>query len=255
MSTDRSDDPSPFAWIFAGALALLADIGGTNARFALADTGSPTPLQLDTVHGFAVADFPSLAEAAQHYLDTTGHGDGAVIRRAVFAVAGRVDGDHARITNHPWVISRPRLCAQLGLDDAMLANDFAAQSMAITLLGPDDVATVGGTSWRPDPPGVHRNRTYAVIGPGTGLGVGGLLVRDGRCYPLETEGGHVSFPPGTEGHPADKDVIVRLCAADGTGIRDLARVFGGQGTMNVHSWSPDGRSIAFVDYPVDGPRG
>ena len=60
------------------------DIGGTNARFALADTGSPTPLQLDTVHGFAVADFPSLAEAAQHYLDTTGHGDGAVIRRAVF---------------------------------------------------------------------------------------------------------------------------------------------------------------------------
>lgn len=63
---------------------------------------------------------------------------------------------------------------------------------------------------------------------------------------------YVSFPPGTEGHPADKDVIVRLCAADGTGIRDLARVFGGQGTMNVHSWSPDGRSIAYVDYPVDG---
>ena len=66
---------------------------------------------------------------------------------------------------------------------------------------------------------------------------------------------YVSFPPGTEGHPADKDVIVRLCAADGTGVRDLAQVFGGQGTMNVHSWSPDGRSIAFVDYPVDGPRG
>jgi Tol biopolymer transport system component len=61
---------------------------------------------------------------------------------------------------------------------------------------------------------------------------------------------YVSFPPGTEGHPADKDVDVRLCDADGSGIRDLARVLGGQGTMNVHSWSPDGRSIAYVDYPV-----
>ena len=44
---------------------------------------------------------------------------------------------------------------------------------------------------------------------------------------------------------------MRLCAADGSGIRDLAQVFGGQGTMNVHSWSPDGSSIAFVDYPMD----
>ena len=80
---------------------LLADIGGTNARFALADPASAVPLLDDSVREFVVADFPSLADAAQHYLDETG----ATAQNGVFAVAGRVDGDEARITNHPWVIS------------------------------------------------------------------------------------------------------------------------------------------------------
>lgn len=61
---------------------------------------------------------------------------------------------------------------------------------------------------------------------------------------------YVSFPPGTLGHPADKDVIVRLRHDDGT-IRDLARVLGGQGTINVPSWEPDGARLAFVAYPMD----
>ncbi|MBP2412245.1 Tol biopolymer transport system component [Arthrobacter stackebrandtii] len=61
---------------------------------------------------------------------------------------------------------------------------------------------------------------------------------------------YVSFPPGTLGHPADVPVVVRLLEADGS-IRDLARVFGGQGTMNVPSWSPDGRRIAMVAYPME----
>ena len=63
---------------------------------------------------------------------------------------------------------------------------------------------------------------------------------------------YVSFPPGTEGHPADREVILRLAAADGNGIRDLTAVFGGQGTMNVNSWAPDSRRIAYVDYPLQG---
>ena len=62
---------------------------------------------------------------------------------------------------------------------------------------------------------------------------------------------YVSFPPGTLGHPADRDVILRRCAPDGTGIRDLVRLHGGQGTMNVNSWAPDSRRLAYVDYPVD----
>ncbi|HCV95991.1 MAG TPA: glucokinase, partial [Stenotrophomonas sp.] len=143
---------------------LVADIGGTNARFALADTGLDAPLQQDSIREFAVAEFPSLGEAAQHYLEQVG----AQAKRGVFAVAGRVDGDEARITNHPWVISRSRTAHMLGFDELHLINDFAAQAMAISLLQPQDVVQVGGAAWVPGKPGQPRN--YAVIGPGTGLG-------------------------------------------------------------------------------------
>ncbi|ASK66117.1 biopolymer transporter Tol [Brachybacterium avium] len=60
---------------------------------------------------------------------------------------------------------------------------------------------------------------------------------------------YVSFPPGTQGHPADREVLLRLCAADGSEARDLVRLRGGQGTMNVNSWAPDSRRLAYVDYP------
>ena len=218
----------------AANLALLADIGGTNARFALADTASPTPLQLDTVRGFPVADFPSLADAALHYLAQIGHdgspGEGthASLPRAVFAVAGRVDGDDARITNHPWVISRTRTRQRLGIDDVVLTNDFAAQAMAIPLLQPGDYALVGGVQWSVprDPDGPC---TYAVIGPGTGLGVGGLMIRDGRHHPLETEGGHVSFPPGT---PEETMILERLSAQFGRVSNE--RLICGPGLVNIH---------------------
>jgi TolB protein len=61
---------------------------------------------------------------------------------------------------------------------------------------------------------------------------------------------YVSFPTGTMGHPADLDVIVRLIDAD-TATRDVARLFGGQGTMNVPSWAPDGSAFAYVSYPIE----
>jgi TolB protein len=61
----------------------------------------------------------------------------------------------------------------------------------------------------------------------------------------------ISFPPGTEGHPADREVILRLMDADGGVPRDLLAFFGGQGSLNVNSWAPDSRHFAYVDYPVD----
>ncbi|MDN5782698.1 MAG: glucokinase, partial [Luteimonas sp.] len=80
-----------------GQHVLLADIGGTNARFALADTAAPMPLLEDSVEKYAVADFPSLGDAARHYL--AGGRAGAVAKpvdSGVFAVAGRVEAGHAR---------------------------------------------------------------------------------------------------------------------------------------------------------------
>nr|WP_283254698.1 glucokinase [Luteimonas galliterrae] len=208
---------------------MLADIGGTNARFALADTRAAMPLVVESVREFAVADFPSLGDAARHYLDTiepTPLDDGG-IRSGVFAVAGRVEGDQARITNHPWVISRSRTQTALGFEDLHLINDFAAQAMAILLLEGDALVPIGGATAKPVRAGADR--TYAVLGPGTGLGVGALIIRDGRAYPLETEGGHVSFPPGT---PEEIEILERLSAQFGRVSNE--RLICGPGLVNIH---------------------
>lgn len=213
----------------AGRYVLLADIGGTNARFALADTAAQLPLLEDSVKEYAVADFPSLGDAALHYFDDGGTtmAGGQAVRRGVFAVAGRVEGEHARITNHPWVISRPRIREMLDFTRLELVNDFAAQSMAIPALRQGDVIAIGGVTWTPDATPVDR--TYAVIGPGTGLGVGVLVVRDGQYWPLETEGGHVSFPPGT---PEEIEILERLSAQFGRVSNE--RLVCGPGLVNIH---------------------
>jgi glucokinase len=89
------------------------------------------------------------------------------------------------------------------------------------------VVAIGGAQWTPAPSSV--NKTYAVIGPGTGLGVGGLIVRDGKCYPLETEGGHVSFPPGT---PEEIEILIRLSEQFGRVSNE--RLICGPGLVNLH---------------------
>ena len=223
---------------------LLADIGGTNARFALADVTASSPLVADSIRLYEVDDFASLPDAAAHYLRDIGAEAGpAGIRRAVMAVAGRVDGDEARITNFPWVISVPRTCKALGLDGMRLVNDFTAQSMAVLALQPADVVAVGGTPW-PARRGERGNdRTFAVIGPGTGLGVGGLLIRDRRPFPLATEGGHVDFAPG---NPEEIAILQQL--SQEFGRVSIERLISGMGLVNIH------RSLCRIAGVDPGPK-
>lgn len=204
---------------------LLADIGGTNVRFALAAVSQAAPLVIDSVREYAVADFPSLPDAARYYLDTIDER----AQRAVLAVAGRVDGDQARITNFPWVISAQRASASLGLDHTQLVNDFTAQSMAILALQPEDVVAIGPKAWEARRGERGNDRTFAVIGPGTGLGVGGLLIRGGKPYPLATEGGHVDFAPGT---PEEIAVLQQL--SQEFGRVSIERLVSGMGLVNLH---------------------
>src|SRR3546814_800441 len=145
--------------------ALLADIGGTHARFALAGADAAQPLLADSVRTFLVDDFDSLAAAAGHYLRDVG----ARPTRAVMAVAARIDGDTARMTNHRWVVARQRLCAELALDSVLLVNDFVAQARAMPLLGGGDLAVIGA----PIPAAIDDaanddggDRPFAVAGAG-----------------------------------------------------------------------------------------
>ena len=207
-----------------GTLALVADIGGTNARFALADLQRRAPLLIDSVRLAKVADFSSLADAARHCLDSMQAS--TEVKAAVFAIAGHIENDEVRVTNHPWVISRTETQRELHLHSLHLINDFAAQAMAIQLLTGDDLVPVGPRPWPTTPAAA---RTFAVLGPGTGLGVSALLVRDGRNIVLETEGGHVSFAPTSKEETA---ILERLTARYGRVSNE--RLISGGGLVNIH---------------------
>ncbi|WP_028079314.1 glucokinase [Solimonas soli] len=169
---------------------LVADIGGTNARFALATADERRRPVLEQILELRGADYATLGDAARHYLQTSG----ATVEEAVFAVASPVTGDQIKITNNPWSFSVQALRAELRLHALWLINDFAAIGYAISHLGPEDVRPIGAMPER-----LARDRTdghYSVLGPGTGLGVGRVLLRHGEAIILETEGGHVGFAPG-----------------------------------------------------------
>lgn len=201
---------------------LLADIGGTNLRFALGE-GPSQPLRADSIRRYRAADHGSLGEAAARYVDEL-----AVQPHAgVFAVAGRVDAGEVKITNLPWTVSAQAVAKQLSLASVRLVNDFAAQSRCLPLLTSDDLEVVGSVP-APSLAG-GAARTVAVAGPGTGLGVGALLMRDGRAIELETEGGHLSFAPGSDEEVA---VLARLRARFGRVSNE--RVVCGNGLYNLY---------------------
>lgn len=203
---------------------LLADVGGTNVRFALADLSlAQQPLLGDSIRRYRVADFATFTDAALAYLGDSG----ARPHRGVFAFAGQVRDGEVQVTNHSWTVSRERVRAELALADAHFVNDFAAMSLCVPLLGRADVHVIGAAP----PPSLDgaQARTFAVIGPGTGLGVGALLLRDGRAAALETEGGHTSFAPRTE---EEIDILRRLGARFGRVSNE--RVLCGSGLSNLH---------------------
>ncbi len=166
-------------------LALIGDIGGTNARFALADLKSDAPkiLHEDT---YTDAGFHSLRDAARHYLDSTG----VKPERAALAVASPIEGDRITLTNRDWSFDRDTLQDALDLEDLQLINDFAAIAWAAPHLGDDDRMPVHGKIASP-PSG-----PVTLIGAGTGLGVAMLTGSSDRgWHVVPTEGGHASFAP------------------------------------------------------------
>ena len=161
---------------------LIADIGGTNARFALVE---PDGAVADERH-LLVRDYPGPARR-----------DRGLSRRpagsteAVIAVATPVETDEIGFTNSPWRFSISGLKARLGLRELAVINDFVAQALAMPHLGPHELEQMGGGTATP-------GRAVGVLGAGTGLGVSALVPGKVGWTALPTEGGHVSFAPGNE---------------------------------------------------------
>ncbi|MDY8108037.1 glucokinase [Fulvimarina sp. 2208YS6-2-32] len=164
---------------------LIGDIGGTNARFAILKDAFAEPKFFETAE---TETFRTIDEAIQvHVLDQTS----IQPKSAVLAIAGPIDGDEIDLTNCHWVIHPRRMIAELGLDEVVVINDFEAQALAISSLGDGAREEIGR--------GVHREgASRAVLGPGTGLGVAGLVRARNMWIPVAGEGGHIDLGARTD---------------------------------------------------------
>ncbi len=197
---------------------LLADVGGTNARFAWqAGPGAP----IESVQTLPCADFPTLEAAMRTYLGGLSQPRPTV---AAVAIANPVHGDQVRMTNHHWSFSISALRHALGLTRLEVLNDFTALALALPGLPAADKRQIGGQAALP-------NAAIGLIGPGTGLGVSGLLP-DGRggWVPLQGEGGHVSLAATTA-----RERTVAQALQQRHGHASAERAVSGMGLLDIYS--------------------
>jgi glucokinase len=193
---------------------LLADIGGTHARFALTVAGRPGP-----VEDIRVASYPHTADALRAFL---GRHPGAKPRGAVLAGAGPVYDNRITMTNSPWVIDGAELARSFDLPWVQVINDFEALAWALPALGAEDLHAIGGGTPLPGAPS-------AVLGPGTGLGVACLVHGAQGLDAVVSEGGHASLP----GASAREDAIIGHLRSR-FGHVSAERALSGGGLVNLY---------------------
>jgi glucokinase len=209
---------------------LIGDIGGTNARFAVvndadSEVGVPTIIQ--------TANFATIDEAIEATVLTK-----ATVRpkSAVLAVAGPVDADEIPLTNCPWVVKPKQMISNLGFSDVVVLNDFEAQALAVVALGESHMEKIGGGE--PEP-----SSGRVVLGPGTGLGVAGLVNAVGRWIPIPGEGGHMDIGPRT---PRDFEIFPHLETMGGRISGE--QILSGRGLVNAYHAvaKASGKTAAFA---------
>ena len=218
--------PAPAAWP-----RLVADIGGTNARFGwVAAAGAPVA----EVRRYRCADHAGPAEAAEHYLRES---DLPRPAAAAIGVATPVVGDSVSMTNLPWRFSIRELQQRLGVERLRVLNDFAALALGLPSAAAGDVRRIGAGTPADGAP-------LALIGPGTGLGVSGLLRTTGGVAAIVGEGGHVSLGAVD----AEEERIVGVLRRQ-FGHVSAERVLSGGGLVNLHQALAElrGASVAVLD--------
>lgn len=158
---------------------IVADIGGTNARFAFLEAGADT---LQGIEVFPCAEFTFLADALGTYIQR-GHVEN--VEHICLAVAGPVESDWIDLPNNHWAFSQQELARSLAAP-VKIINDFSAQVLSIGALEESEIQWLG----KPRP--AAAGGVTAVVGPGTGLGVSAMLA-NGSILP--SEAGHVAFAP------------------------------------------------------------
>jgi glucokinase len=209
-----------------GTARLVADIGGTHARFALADAGSS---DLRDVIELQTRDYPDLAAAVTDYLSKAAGGKSAQPTEAAIAIANPVTGDAIKMTNGRWAFSTEDTRKKLNLSRLLIINDFEALALAVPALPPDTLRKVGGGA-------TVKTAPIALIGPGTGLGISSLIPDGGHGKPLPGEGGHITAPASNEREAA----IIAVLRREFTRV-SAERLLCGPGLVNIY------RALAAID--------
>jgi glucokinase len=209
---------------------VLADVGGTNVRFAILTEG-----QLGPIEHMAVCGHASFADALAKFLAR--QTDRAVTRRALFGVAGVVKGDRCSLTNNSWVVDAAELRAHFGFTDVHIINDFEAIAWSLPHLTSDDISKIGGREPTVGAPMV-------VLGPGTGLGMAAYVPHAKGALVLHSEGGHATIPSGS----LREDSIIENLRQQFAHV-SAERVLSGHGLENIY------RAIASIDARTVPERG
>jgi glucokinase len=204
---------------------VAADIGGTHARFALAELEPGRIPVLGEMRKYRTRDHEGLASAWAAF----GREVGDLPGDAALAVAAPIEGETLTFINSPWRIARATLGAELGIDKLTLVNDFGAVAHAVSVTSPDALASITG----PDT-ALPEEGVTTVLGPGTGLGVALLRRHRGAVAVIETEASHIGFAPLDAEEQGLRDALVARYGrasvervVSGPGLADIYRHFGG----------------------------
>ncbi|MEM7780016.1 MAG: glucokinase [Pseudomonadota bacterium] len=243
----------------AGGTDLVAvDIGGTHARFAIAEIAQDGGITLDDPVTLHTSDHASFQTAWEDYRERKG---GSLPNRLAMAVAAAIKPDLIRFTNNPWIIRPPLIEEKLGASQNIVINDFAAVAHAAARAETDQFLPLAG----PDED-LPQEGTISVLGPGTGLGVAYFSHLEGGRYRVQaTEGGHGDFAPldsiedailarlrqrhtrvsneRVVSGPAINDIYHALAAMEGRAVHDLTDIeiwtAGMEGTDSLASAAVD----------------
>ncbi len=198
-------------------IALVADIGGTNARFAIAEYAGLS-ISIREMKVFRTADYDTLSDAAHAFLKTVS------VRpsQGCFAAAGPMSDGEIEFTNSQWTLNADDISKILGFSNFRVVNDFFALAAGVAHLPPPGMTNVKSGMALGDAP-------QLVLGPGTGFGQALIVPTQNGRKIIATEGGHVTFAPQSEDEYEIRKFIARTHARV-----SVERVLSGDGLVNIY---------------------
>ncbi|MEW6114257.1 MAG: glucokinase, partial [Thermodesulfobacteriota bacterium] len=225
------EQAAPIKYVLAG------DVGGTKTNLGLFQLKGDRPEAI-AVKSYPSSEYAGLEEVVLQFL----HDQNQTVDSACFGIAGPVQKGISRVTNLPWTISEQSIIERCGIAKVTLINDLAATANAIPMLGESELEDLNK---KPVEPG----GAIGLVAPGTGLGIGLLVFRDGRPTVVPSEGGHVDFAPRNE---IEIDLLRYLLRR--MPRVSVERVASGAGLHTIYSWLKEYRQYQEPDWLAERLR-